>query len=242
MAGPGSDVYTYVYHGRNRRVCRPCARIRDGSLPYAKRYPMSEERKRIKQIMSTVSALRKAADGAPVTLFGRAQTESEWCDEFGITVANLHNKLKRGRTYEEALTFRKGSKNSCPLYCKRGHMRITANSYVSPSGRRQCRPCHEVHHQQNFVPAPPRTHCRNGHDYSIVGTYLSKGGRRRCRECTRIRKAKKSASKGRQPTNAVKTHCKRGHPFSKDNTWFNPKAGTRRCRECHRNSNRKVGK
>lgn len=239
MVGPGSDVYLSSYRGRVNRRCRPCARIRKGLLSPAKRYPMSDERKRLKEILCTISALKKAANDAPVTVFGRTQTEPEWCEEFGLTLGNLRTKLKKGQTYLEALTHRKGTQKSSPLYCRRGHMQITANMYVSKSGKRQCRLCHQFYHQRDYVPAPPRTHCRNGHDYSVVGVYQLKGGHRRCKECKRILRAKKAASEGRQPTNAVKTHCKRGHPFSKDNTWVNPKKGTRRCRECHRAEHRR---
>lgn len=241
MVGPGSDVYLSSYRGRVNRRCRQCARIRKGSLPHEKRYSMRDERKRIKKLLCTIAALKKAANDAPVTVFGKTQTEAEWCEEFGLTVGNLRTKLKKGQTYLEALTCRKSTKKLTQLYCRRGHMQITGNVYVSKSGKRHCRVCHQFYHQRDYVPASPRTHCRNGHDYSVVGVYKREGKRRRCRECTKNLKAKRSKGEGRQPANAVKTHCKRGHPFSKDNTWFNQKKGTRRCRECHRASNRKVG-
>lgn len=32
--------------------------------------------------------------------------------------------------------------------------------------------------------------------------------------------------------NKVKTQCKRGHPFDKENTYINPNNGTRHCRIC----------
>lgn len=35
--------------------------------------------------------------------------------------------------------------------------------------------------------------------------------------------------------NAVKTHCKSGHPFTDENTWIE-KTGSRHCRTCHRNT------
>lgn len=38
--------------------------------------------------------------------------------------------------------------------------------------------------------------------------------------------------------NARKTHCKNGHPYSKENTWFR-KTGARVCRECDRNRHKK---
>lgn len=32
--------------------------------------------------------------------------------------------------------------------------------------------------------------------------------------------------------NRAKTHCPRGHPYSPENTYINPKAGSRACRTC----------
>lgn len=34
--------------------------------------------------------------------------------------------------------------------------------------------------------------------------------------------------------NARKTHCKRGHEFTHENTWVNPRTGGRQCRACFR--------
>lgn len=40
--------------------------------------------------------------------------------------------------------------------------------------------------------------------------------------------------------NARKTHCKRGHEFTPENTYIQPKAGGRACRICHRASVREA--
>jgi hypothetical protein len=40
--------------------------------------------------------------------------------------------------------------------------------------------------------------------------------------------------------NRMKTHCKKGHPFSPENTAHYPSIpGVRRCKECHRQAQRK---
>ena len=39
--------------------------------------------------------------------------------------------------------------------------------------------------------------------------------------------------------NLAKTHCKKGHEYSQENTYINPKSGKRTCRKCNYQSGRK---
>lgn len=39
---------------------------------------------------------------------------------------------------------------------------------------------------------------------------------------------------------ARQTHCKHGHEFTPENTYYHPTRGTRNCRTCQRESNRRV--
>ena len=63
---------------------------------------------------------------------------------------------------------------------------------------------------------PYVTHCAQGHDMSDA--YWS-SGRRQCRTCQRIRQRDS------------RSHCKRGHEFTDDNTIIT-ETGRRRCRTC----------
>jgi hypothetical protein len=46
---------------------------------------------------------------------------------------------------------------------------------------------------------------------------------------------------GASARNVVKTHCPRGHAFTTENTYLNPR-GFRVCRECHRAADRRYRK
>lgn len=41
------------------------------------------------------------------------------------------------------------------------------------------------------------------------------------------------------PARPRRTHCKRGHEFTPENTYIHPKRGTRHCRECGRRAQRR---
>lgn len=85
-----------------------------------------------------------------------------------------------------------------------------------------------------------RTHCPQGHAYDDENTWVDKTGRRHCRTCRKAdwdrRNAEaKAARAARGPVPRKKrpelTHCKHGHEFTPENTYFNPK-GFRNCRIC----------
>lgn len=89
-------------------------------------------------------------------------------------------------------------------------------------------------------PDPDRTHCQRGHDLSTT-RYLNTYGDQCCRECTRLAvqrwqekvKAQRRANpKPRKPRKrrTPKTHCKRGHEFTPENTY--DYARGRQCRAC----------
>ena len=88
------------------------------------------------------------------------------------------------------------------------------------------------------------THCPQGHEYSASNTYRYPGGNRACNECRREYReahAEERRVKGReyarkqraaQPPKAPRTHCKRGHEFTPENTYATPTG--RSCLTCKR--------
>lgn len=81
-----------------------------------------------------------------------------------------------------------------------------------------------------------KTECPNGHPYTDSGTYVSKDGTRRCRICMRENSRRQHVRRRlinppKPHANSVKTECKRGHPFSTENTIITT-SGSRQCREC----------
>ena len=84
--------------------------------------------------------------------------------------------------------------------------------------------------------AATTTHCRNGHPYILP----SRGaGVHRCMECRREGKRRRSIPKKRKPSgisalNAAKTHCPKGHEYTREKTrWLKPaKEGRQPRRQC----------
>jgi hypothetical protein len=91
------------------------------------------------------------------------------------------------------------------------------------------------------------THCPNGHPYDEQNTYM-KHGHRGCRVCdaARAREKRRQARVLREQQRLIDpsvggpsrwradlTHCKRGHPFNEENTYYTAK-GYRKCRACIR--------
>lgn len=83
-------------------------------------------------------------------------------------------------------------------------------------------------------PGASKTHCKRGHEFTPENTIPQGNGRgRACRTCNNERaRAFYESHKGlRQPNNKDKTHCKRGHEFTPENT-YRRKDGGRQCRTC----------
>lgn len=81
-----------------------------------------------------------------------------------------------------------------------------------------------------------KTHCNQGHEFTEENTHVRRTGHRNCRECQRILANKKYQetkikSGCTKVHNGLKTHCKRGHEFTKESTYVNPQ-GHRTCRNC----------
>jgi hypothetical protein len=87
------------------------------------------------------------------------------------------------------------------------------------------------------TPEAPAALCKAGlHEMTPDNSYTRpQGGKAVCRTCTRDRYReweRKARGKG-QVLNAQKTHCKRGHEFTPDNTKLDTR-GHRTCRTCSR--------
>lgn len=53
-------------------------------------------------------------------------------------------------------------------------------------------------------------------------------------QCSRVENSYRARHRGLSGQNARKTHCKRGHEFTEENTYINATSGNRQCRACHR--------
>lgn len=93
-----------------------------------------------------------------------------------------------------------------------------------------------------------KTHCKRGHEFTPgntrvipVSDRLPNGGRS-CLECERMHQLKRKPPTGKPNpvlANIGKTHCKRGHEFTEENTYRIPPnermpRGGRSCRQCQR--------
>jgi hypothetical protein len=85
-------------------------------------------------------------------------------------------------------------------------------------------------------PLSRKTHCVNGHEFTPENTII-RGGQRRCRACkNEYEREKRRKERGSQfgiPSHVPKTHCPKGHEFTAENTYVNPK-GYRECIQCRR--------
>jgi len=89
-----------------------------------------------------------------------------------------------------------------------------------------------------------KTHCPHGHPYADKNLYVYPQGYRRCWACkpqarmeNRWRESRRKSpyraliGPRRPNQNVIKSHCPKGHPYSGDNLYIDPK-GNRRCRAC----------
>lgn len=72
---------------------------------------------------------------------------------------------------------------SCP---QKGHPFDATNTYINPSGKRQCRECMRIRGRARW------THCLNGHPLDEANIYMTGVGTkrltRRCRQCSLMRR------------------------------------------------------
>ena len=81
--------------------------------------------------------------------------------------------------------------NARKTHCKRGHEFTTTNTYIYPSGQRECRTCRkEVLYKRKYN-TKQYNHCKNGHEYTPDNTKIDKNGHKRCILCLK-NNAKKS--------------------------------------------------
>jgi len=83
-------------------------------------------------------------------------------------------------------------------HCGRGHELTTDNTYVSPSGKRQCRACKLEANRawKKGQATAPFTHCRRGHLFTPENTYVSSRGSRSCKICAIQRQMKQYFQNG----------------------------------------------
>lgn len=87
-----------------------------------------------------------------------------------------------------------------------------------------------------------KTHCKNGHEYTEQNTQIRiENGleKRTCRRCHYERKhARRSAARAEARiargwvAELSDDHCRRGHAWAEDNTYWPPGGGSRQCRTC----------
>ena len=88
-----------------------------------------------------------------------------------------------------------------------------------------------------------KTHCPLGHAYEGGNVRVYRDRARYCRECDSIRKHARwrKTHPDAGPHNGEKTHCKRGHEFTPENTYVWPgNLRSRACRACMRERARKA--
>lgn len=103
---------------------------------------------------------------------------SRSCVNPGHLEAVTHSEnVKRGRS---------GEYQRIKTHCSKGHEFTEDNTYLRPTGGRQCMECQRQSKRDRYVPSDrlPKTHCPQGHEYSALNTSVQKNGAKRCRQCS----------------------------------------------------------
>jgi hypothetical protein len=76
-------------------------------------------------------------------------------------------------------------------FCRNGHLRTDADTYVRPSGERECNICRKNNRplssgSSSSSSSDTDLFCRNGHLRTDEDTYVRPDGERECRICRKI--------------------------------------------------------
>lgn len=102
-----------------------------------------------------------------------------------------------------------------------------------------CNPDHlEALTRQEHVACHPRVACPKGHPHNDpINRYIRKTGKSYCRICAQekknaLKRPRKQGFDGNHYAN--RTVCKKGHPYTPENTYVRPDGMGRACKTCHR--------
>jgi hypothetical protein len=109
------------------------------------------------------------------------------------------------------------------LTCVNGHEFTPENTSFNTSGKRVCLTCKAE---------KARDLCRHGHLLTEDNVYVDNRGARVCRTCRRAAVAKWRSTSDYEEQQ--KTHCKRGHEFTEENTAYGYKGKRRICITCQK--------
>ena len=152
---------------------------------------------------------------------------------------------ERVRAYRER---QRAERGPLPLKetCAHGHPWVDENIYVSPSGQRSCRQCHNekslaAYHARRAAeppepPKPPRETCVNGHPWLPENLFQTADGFDRCHLCrqeaSRRYEEKLSEARRAEPK-AERAQCERGHDLTTEDAYV-MSGDHRTCRGCVR--------
>jgi hypothetical protein len=112
-------------------------------------------------------------------------------------------------------------KNADKTECSRGHPYNEVNTYITPSGVRQCRACRPYQRSKTGVKGlgqfhAQKTHCKNGHEYTEENTLRTANGTRRCRTCRNAssRRYKAGLSDAVVNLEDMRSTCRNGHELN----------------------------